>query len=123
MKFLIDNALSPLFSEEMRQKGYDVLHVRDVGMQSSSDEDIFDFAQKEGRIIVTADTDFGTILALRREAFPSVIIFRKTQYLKPLQLISLLLVNLPQVTESLEEGSVVIIEDKRIRIRSLPILG
>ncbi len=122
MKFLIDNALSPIFAKIMREAAYDVLHVRDVNMHTCSDDDIFDFASKEGRIIVTADTDFGTILAIRNEKYPSVIIFRRTESLKPHELASLLLSNISSLSGSLQKGSIVIIEDKRIRIRSLPIM-
>jgi predicted nuclease of predicted toxin-antitoxin system len=53
------------------------LHVRDLGMQAATDEEIFDLAAREGRAIVSADADFGTLLALRRTAEPSVVIFRR----------------------------------------------
>jgi predicted nuclease of predicted toxin-antitoxin system len=39
-------------------------------MQAATDEEIFEVAINEGRTIVSADTDFGTILALRRTAQP-----------------------------------------------------
>ncbi len=91
-------------------------------MQTCSDEEIFDFAQKDGRIIVSADTDFGTIIALRNERFPSIIIFRRTQNRKPAEQANLLISNMEQIKDSLIKGSIVIIEDIRIRIRSLPIL-
>jgi len=90
-------------------------------MQTSSDEEIFEHAQKEKRIIVSADTDFGTILALRNQQFPSVIIFRRTKNRKPPEQVNLLIANLKEIESSLESGSIIIIEDKRIRIRSLPI--
>jgi len=122
LKFLIDNALSPIFSDHLQNHGHNVIHVRDVDMQTCSDEEIFNFAQKEERIIVSADTDFGTIIALRNEQFPSVIIFRRTRNRKPIEQVSLLLSNLGQIVDSLKKGSIVIIEDTRIRIRNLPIM-
>jgi predicted nuclease of predicted toxin-antitoxin system len=122
LKFLIDNALSPIFSIQLKDHGYDAIHVKDVQMGTSPDEDIFDFAQKEGRIVVSADTDFGTIIALRNASFPSIIIFRRSQNRRPKEQTKLLLANLPQITPDLEKGSIVIIEDKRIRIRNLPIM-
>jgi predicted nuclease of predicted toxin-antitoxin system len=122
LKFLIDNALSPIFSKQLQIDGYDAIHVREINMQRCSDEEIFERAQKEKRIIVSADTDFGTILALRNEQFPSVIIFRQAKNRKPIEQVILLIANLEEISSSLERGSIVIIEDKRIRIRSLPIM-
>ncbi|NIM13223.1 MAG: hypothetical protein GTO45_14000 [Candidatus Aminicenantes bacterium] len=122
MKFLIDNALSPIFSKQLQNHGHDAIHVRDMDMQTCTDEEIFDFAQKEERIIVSADTDFGTIIALRNEQFPSVIIFRRTRNRRPTEQVALLISNLEQIEVSLRNGSIVIIEDNRIRIRALPIM-
>jgi len=122
LKFIIDNALSPIFSNQLQTHGFDVIHVRDMNMQKCSDEEIFDFAQQEERIIVSADTDFGTIIALRNEKYPSIIIFRRIKNRKPLEQVALLISNLKQIEEYLIKGSIVIIEDKRIRVRPLPIL-
>ncbi len=121
MKFLIDNALSPQIATGLIEAGYDAIHVRDVKMGTSSDIDIFDLAIVEQRVIISADTDFGTLLSLRSEKFPSVILFRRGISHIPQTQLSILLLNLPNITDLLENGSIIIFDKNRIRTRRLPI--
>lgn len=123
MRFLIDNALSPVVAEGLRLAGHDATHVRDQGLADAEDLVIFAHAERERRVIVSADTDFGTILALRDASLPSVILFRGATPKKPDRQVKLLVANLAEISSVLDRGAIVVIEPQRMRVRMLPISG
>ena len=108
-------------AEGLREAGHDAAHVRDYGMAGEDDEVVFDRAAQEDRILISADTDFGTILALRKTPKPSVILFRLSTHHHPDHQIRLLLANLTDFSVDLERGCIAVFEDTRIRLRPLPI--
>lgn len=119
MRFLIDNALSSSIAEGLNEAGHDAVHVREIGLASATDDEILSHAKKEKRVIVSADTDFGTLLALKNAALPSFILFRRSVK-RPLALLNLLIDTIDIIQDDLYKGAVVVIEDHRLRIRELP---
>ena len=121
MKLLIDNALSPAIASILNEGGYETKHVRDFDIQHADDETIFQFAEKNEFTIVSADTDFGTLLAMRNSTKPSVIIFRRSTDRHPTKQGRILLKNFNRIEKDLTEGAIVVFDRNRIRIRKLPI--
>jgi predicted nuclease of predicted toxin-antitoxin system len=122
VRLLVDNALSPLVAEGLRLAGHDAIHVRDIAAPSAPDELVLDLAASEGRVLVSADTDFAEILAVRDTKKPSFVLLRPVPETIGEQ-ISTLVNNLPQLQNELEFGVVAVIEGFRVRVRRLPIQG
>jgi predicted nuclease of predicted toxin-antitoxin system len=122
MRFLIDNALSPRVAEGLRIAGHDVVHVREIGLQAAEDSTIFERAGTEDRVLVTADADFGTLLALRRTQRPSVVLLRGALSRRPDDQLRLLLANLHTLSPPLQQGAIAVLTESKIRVRTLPFL-
>lgn len=58
MKLLLDANLSFRLVEALTDLYSHASHVRDVGLESAGDEVIWSFAQRNGYIIVSKDSDF-----------------------------------------------------------------
>jgi predicted nuclease of predicted toxin-antitoxin system len=95
-------------------------HVGDVGLGAASDQSVFRHAARDQRIVVTADLDFGDILAGSGTATVSVLLLRlrDTSPANSLRRITSILAD---AGDALAAGAVVIVAENRIRIRSLPI--
>jgi predicted nuclease of predicted toxin-antitoxin system len=121
VRFLVDANLSPRLAAALIAAGHDAVHVRELGMSSATDTAIIEAAEHDRRIVLSADTDFGTILALTGRTSPSVLLLRLTSPRRTELIAALLDANLPDVAEPLAAGAVVVVEDDRVRVRSLPL--
>ena len=121
MRLLLDANLSPQLLEPLREAGHDTTHVMEVDLLTATDSAIFDHAVAEGFIVVTADSDFPMLLALRRADRPSVIHLRHVAELGPDEHVKLLVANLPTIADDLERGVIVSMSPTRLAIRDLPV--
>jgi predicted nuclease of predicted toxin-antitoxin system len=121
MRLLLDANLSPRVAHHLRSAGFDATHVCDVGLLTATDDEIFDQAATEGLVVVTADSDFGTLLALRRSTTPSVVHLRQVAELPPDAHTALLVANLHAIADDLDRGAIASLSPTRLAIRDLPI--
>ena len=120
MKFLLDENMPPSFCGILQNLGYDAIHVYDVQLNQTPDSEIVIYAEINKYTIITNDLDFSRIIAVGNLSMPSVITFRMPQLNKVIfnQIMSL---NLVDLSGPISEGSLITIDDKKIRIQALPI--
>ena len=120
IKFLVDENIPPSFVDFLQALGYSSFLSSDLFPKGTDDDILFEYPSKNNLVILTHDLDFSRIHAMVGKGKPSVITVRiepmsvsllkeiLTHHLKPLQ-------------DELETGAIVIIEQKQIRVRRLPI--
>lgn len=121
MRLLVDANLSPQVAEGLRAAGFDAVHVADLSLVTASDDEIFDRATADGFTVITADSDFGMLLALRRATNPSVVHLRHVAELAPKDHLRLLRANLHQIADDLDRGAIASLSPTRLAVRDLPI--
>jgi predicted nuclease of predicted toxin-antitoxin system len=121
VKLLLDANLSPEVGRRLKEAGHDAIHVADIGLLTAADPEILQSAAKEERILLTADSDFGALLALGSLASPSVLLLRSADHLRPSEQAELIAANLPQIAKDLEKGAIVSLTRDRLRVRALPV--
>lgn len=121
MRLLVDANLSPRVAEGLTRAGHDAVHVADVGLLEADDLTILFRARDDDRVVVTADSDFAMLLAVRGESRPSVIRLRGQHHLGPAEQVALLLTNLSAMEEDLRAGAVASLSPRHLRVRRLPL--
>ena len=120
MNFLLDQNLSPRLVELLTSADHTAQHVRDLHLSQASDEEVLAEAKQAGAVLVSADTDFGELLAHSNADGPSVILLRRQEGRRASEIAALILANLDAIANDLNAGALVVIDNDRIRVRSLP---
>jgi predicted nuclease of predicted toxin-antitoxin system len=62
IRFITDEDVPRSTARVLRDAGFDALDVRDVGLRGKSDQEVFEYAQSEKRLLITCDLGFSNIL-------------------------------------------------------------
>ncbi len=120
LRILIDMNLSPEWIETLAQANLQAVHWSTVGKPGTPDIAIMQWARTNGYIVFTHDLDFGTLLAVTHADGPSVLQVR-SQNVLPQHMGSLVLSALRQYEAALISGALVVVEEKKSRVRVLPL--
>lgn len=120
MKILIDMNLSPDWVIAFAAENIESVHWSIVGDPRAEDTEIMDYARANDYIVFTHDLDFGTILALTQAESPSVVQVR-TQNILPSHLANTVVAILQANESALKQGSLIVVDEGRERIRILPL--
>jgi predicted nuclease of predicted toxin-antitoxin system len=120
LKFLVDMPVTPQAVAHLEAKGHDAIHASTAGLATAEDSVILQRAQADDRIVVTADLDYPRLLAVLKADRPGVILFRGGSY-SDAEMLALLDRVLAQSDTLDLERSITVVDQHRIRRRSLPI--
>ncbi len=121
IRVVLDQGLPRGAVAHLREAGWDAVHVGEIGMSRASDVEILDYARREHRVCVTLDADFHALLVLRFEAAPSVVRIR-IEGLQAVAMAELLLRIWPRIEAAVNDGALVTVTERQVRIRRLPVI-
>jgi predicted nuclease of predicted toxin-antitoxin system len=120
LAILVDMNLSPDWVPFLQQHGYAAAHWSAVGDPRALDPEVMQWARDNGRVVLTHDLDFGTILALTHATGPSVVLIRSEDTF-PAAIGAAVVGALRQCESDLMSGALVVVDVARLRVRILPI--
>ncbi len=100
----------------LRNLGHDVKDIKEMCLYGESDENIISLAQRENRILVTLDQDFGNIIVYPPEKYPGIIVL-KVHPSSISQTTYLLKKVITRVTEKEIKQALVVMDKNKFRIR------
>ncbi len=121
MKFLLNMNVPRKLGRLMEADGHKCRHVGEIAMARASDQSILAEAKQSGECVLTHDLDYGRLMAFSGESKPSIVIFRFRQADAD-KLFHQITNSWREISEALQVGAVVLLEEAAARIRRLPLL-
>ena len=114
MRLLLDSCVWGKSCTKLEAAGHDVVAVADWPVDPG-DEEILEFAQKENRILVTLDKDFGDLAVLQRKPHHGII---RLVNIPARQQAAVSLRILSTCEADLRAGGIVTVSETSLRIRT-----
>jgi predicted nuclease of predicted toxin-antitoxin system len=115
--FLVDENLPRSLAPRLQASGFAVEDVRDLGLRGAPDTKIFEVARARDRVLLTGDLGFSRLLRSSPKS-PAVVLVRLPNEWPTTAVNDLIERSLASLSEALVPGSLIVIEPRRIRIRT-----
>ena len=116
MRFLVDRCAGSRLAAWLRSEGHDVLEARSLG-PDPGDRALLEIAESSNRIMVTLDTDFGTLIFLRGAAHAGLIRLPDAPSERRIALIAEVI---ERYSHDLESHAIVTVREGRITVSYSP---
>ena len=115
-KFKVDENLPVEIVDYLRNADYDTMTVIEQKLRGKSDDNIANICKKEGRIIVTLDTDFSDMQTYPPSEYPGIMVIRVNRQSKR-HITDVFVQTIPLLKKEPIDKSLWIVEETRVRIR------
>ncbi|MCB0594989.1 MAG: DUF5615 family PIN-like protein [Lewinellaceae bacterium] len=79
-QFLTDENIDEEVADFLRNEGFDVFDIKEEGLFRMPDKDILKLAFEQRRVVISQDSDFGTLIFRDEVSFFGVIYLRPGHY-------------------------------------------
>ena len=116
MRFKVDENLPAELAELFRRSGHDAVTILDQDLGGATDPVVASACVREGRAIVTLDTDFSDIRTYPPGAYSGIVVFRLDKQDRD-HVVEVGARFLRSLADSPLDGQLWIVEESRIRTR------
>jgi predicted nuclease of predicted toxin-antitoxin system len=117
--FVLDENLPRLLADRLRERGHEVLRVRDAGLGGASDQSIFDLARSREAILISADLDFANTLTFPLGSHSGIVVLRIPEGVGYQAVVDRAMSAITDELASALDGSLAIVDMSNVRIRRL----
>lgn len=116
-RVLVDEDLPRSLAGTLRAHGVDAIDVRDIGLRSAPDDDVFSHAVNERLTVISGDLGCGNVLRFPLDSHLGIVVVRYPNEVSSQVVNEAVAQALREVSEADIIGAVVIVSPGGIRIR------
>ncbi len=116
LRFLTDEDVPRSTARMLREHGYDAADVRDVGLRGAADREVYEFAQREGRILISCDLGFANVIHYPPGSAVGIVVVRIPDQ-TPIDMFNQVVARSVKGIGSDLKGHLAIVELDKVRLR------